>query len=48
MVMRVGSEPAPPELIAIPLGARRVESKPEARDRILKELDSLTPRGPTP
>ena len=41
-VVRVGSELAPSDLVAIPAGARRVESFTSARARMLRELDSLS------
>lgn len=41
VVVRVGSELAPPELIAIPAGAKRVESDGARRESITRELDSL-------
>jgi hypothetical protein len=48
VVVRVGSELAPPESTAIPQGARRIESKAVSRSRILEEIDSLTLRARTP
>jgi hypothetical protein len=38
-LLRVGSESAPPELLAIPPGARRVEAKALALQRFAMELD---------
>lgn len=41
VVVRVGSELAPSDLVAIPAGFRRVEDVRSARARMLRELDSL-------
>jgi hypothetical protein len=38
-VVRVGSELAPPEVMAIPPGARKVEASALALQRIASELD---------
>ena len=46
-VIRVGHEPAPPELIAIPPGARLVESRITALPKALEELDRPA-SGPRP
>lgn len=41
-VVRVGSELAPSDLVAIPAGFRRVDDVQSARARMLRELDSLS------
>lgn len=47
-IVRVGSELAPPELIAIPPGAQLVESDIVLRKRMLEELDRLPNASSTP
>lgn len=44
-IVRVGSELPPPELVAIPPGAREVPSPIVERERMLRELDALPSQG---